>query len=560
MAGRRAPTFLIASTLVASVLSTSIFLGEAGFTYDGQMGPYILFPGIAVIGYVYGAIFFGTFLRRSKAPTVADFLGQRFNSFRVQQAAGITIILGLGGYLIIVTQGAAILLSQLTDLSYIQGILLAWFCYTAFTLYSGSQGVIITDTMMFTLFAIATIVFAFTISNNFGGIAQAIEQMAQLESKPGIASWHGIIGPGTEWPTATDYVIWSLAMDMSWAMVYAVGPWQAGRHLMARDEHVVIRSSIYACFAVIFMQMMIYALGGFINLARPDIAPSETVIIWAALNLVPDLLGAVLLAGIMAAALSSASTFLSLVGFSISNDVIKQKNALTLGYTRSIMLLTGLVVLAISLYTPPNVFWLMLFIGTVFASSWGPVGFLSIWSKKITADAAFWGIIAGTVFNVVPAWLEYIDAIALPSYANPVIIGAIASLATIGVISSRGQVTQEEKHYRQNLHKTPEIDRDLKKTRLTLLAPTLLVVYGCLMPVLLIVYYVFPYQTGAGLLASDGGIDWTSGEAILALCSALLYIPLGLFTARSVWRRYRPSQEMPKSSAHRNTENDAIPI
>jgi hypothetical protein len=40
VAGRRAPTILIVGTLVASVFSTSTFLGEAGFTYDGQMGPY----------------------------------------------------------------------------------------------------------------------------------------------------------------------------------------------------------------------------------------------------------------------------------------------------------------------------------------------------------------------------------------------------------------------------------------------------------------------------------------------------------------------------------------
>ena len=53
VAGRRAPTLLIVGTLVASVFSTSLFLGEAGFTYDGQLGPYILMPGIAVIGYVY---------------------------------------------------------------------------------------------------------------------------------------------------------------------------------------------------------------------------------------------------------------------------------------------------------------------------------------------------------------------------------------------------------------------------------------------------------------------------------------------------------------------------
>lgn len=125
VAGRRAPTLFIVGTLVASVFSSSIFLGEAGFTYAGQMGPYVLFPAIAVSGYVYGALFFGTYLRRSRAPTVADFFGKRFNSHRVQQAAGVTIIVGLGGYLLVVTQGAAILLSDLTDLTYFQSLLLA---------------------------------------------------------------------------------------------------------------------------------------------------------------------------------------------------------------------------------------------------------------------------------------------------------------------------------------------------------------------------------------------------------------------------------------------------
>ena len=105
VAGRRAPTLLILGTLVASVMSTSIFMGEAAFTYDGQFGAYLLFPGIAVTGYMLGALFFGVYLRRSRAPTVADFFGRRFHSRRLQQFAGFTIILGLGGYLLIVTQG-----------------------------------------------------------------------------------------------------------------------------------------------------------------------------------------------------------------------------------------------------------------------------------------------------------------------------------------------------------------------------------------------------------------------------------------------------------------------
>ena len=56
---------------------------------------------------------------------------------------------------------------------------------------------------------------------------------------------------------------------MSWGFVYAVGPWQSSRHLMARDEHTVIRGAIYACFAVALMQILIYGIGGLINIANP---------------------------------------------------------------------------------------------------------------------------------------------------------------------------------------------------------------------------------------------------------------------------------------------------
>ena len=553
VAGRRAPTLLIVGTLVASVLSTSTFMGEAGFTYDGQMGPYILFPGLAVIGYVYGALLFGTFLRRSRAVTVADFFGQRFNSHRVQQVAGVTIIIGLGGYLLVVTQGAAILLSDLTGLSYFQSIMLAWFSYTMFTMYAGSKGVILTDTLMFLLFTGATVVVVYIIVSDLGGVATAVGNLVSSGIKPDIASWHGVVGPGTEWPSGIDLLIWIVVIDISWGVVYAVGPWQASRHLMARDEHVVIRASIYTCFIVILMQYFIYGVGGLINLANPNIAPSETVMIWAAKNMVPEILGAILLAGIVAAALSSASTFLSLVGFSVSNDIVKRQQPLSLNTTRLLMLATGLIVLIASFFFPPNIFWLMLFIGTVFASSWGAVAFMSVWSKRITADAAFWGIVMGFVCNVIPAAMEYIGVITWPSYLNPVIIGVVASLLTIFIMSARGTVSRKEKLYRLRLHRTPDVDRDLIKTITTLIAPTCLVIYGAIMPVALIFYYVIPYQTAAGHLLVDGSIDWSRGEALLPFSTAVLHCTLGLVSAKVIWGRYGPNT---KTKPAINLENN----
>ena len=140
---------------------------------------------------------------------MADFFGQRFNSHRVQQAAGMTIIVGLGGYLLVVTQGAAILLSELTGLGYFEGIVLAWLSYTLFTMYSGSKGVIITDTLMFLLFCFATVFFVFYVVEGMGGVAKAVEDLTLIKSKPDITAWHGTVGAGTEWPTPSDYLIWT---------------------------------------------------------------------------------------------------------------------------------------------------------------------------------------------------------------------------------------------------------------------------------------------------------------------------------------------------------------
>ena len=550
VAGRRAPTLLILGTLVASVMSTAIFMGEAAFTYDGQFGAYLLFPGIAVTGYMLGAMFFGVYLRRSRAPTVADYFGHRFQSRRLQQFAGFTIILGLGGYLLIVTQGAALLLSDLTNLPFVTSLAIAWFSYTLFTMYAGSKGVIITDTLMFLLFMTATVIFVVYIVDGFGGLSAAVTDMARLESKPGIASWTGIIGEGTGWPTAWDYVKWAVVMDIAWALVYAVGPWQASRHLMARNEHVVLRAAILACFCVIILQMLVYSIGGFMNLARTDISPSETVLIWAAKSMVPEVLGAFLLAGIVAAALSSASTFLSLVGFSVSNDIGRKPLALTVNTTRKIMLMTSLIILICCYFFPPNIFWFMLFIGTVFASSWGPVGLMSIWSKRITKDAAFWGMVSGFFMNVIPATIDYLGIYHMPEY-YPAVIGTMVSIVVIFIVSARGKVSREERSYRMRLHQTPASEIDRKKTITTLLAPLGLIVYGCAMPFALLKFYVIPYQIGTGEILADGSVNWATAEAWITLTVFVLHVPLALMAMRVIWNRYSPQTKSNQKILHR---------
>jgi len=525
VAGRNAPTILIVGTLVASLLSTNAFLGETGFVYDGQAGPYLLWPGIAATFYIYGALFFGRYLRRSRALTVADFFGQRFNSQRVQTAAGLTIILGLGGYLLAVTQGAAYLLTQVVDIDFNVALVIAWVSYTAFTMYSGSKGVILTDTLMFLLFSSVALMALFYLIDNAGGMSQAVYDLAQLPDKPGLMSWAGTVGDDSPFSSGLHFAFWNVTLAVAWGFVYAVSPWQSSRYLIARDEHVVLRAAVIAAMCLALIEITLYFAGAVVNLTDSSIDPPHLVMIHAAKTILPSVLGAGLLAGIMAAALSSASTFLSLVGFSVSNDVFSHgavDEQKMLRISRWTMLGIGIVVLMLAFVTPVDLFWLTYFVGTLFASSWGAVAFMSIWSKRITADAAFWGIISGFLFNAGPKALATLGWITLPFWLDPILLGGVVSLVVVLVVSRVGVVSREEHVFRMRLHRTPESELDPQKSKFTRRIPAILVIYSLVFAAIFMAWYILPYQQATGtdaiaeiIVLSIGPFMWL-GTALFA--------------------------------------------
>jgi sodium/pantothenate symporter len=407
-------------------------------------------------------------------------------------------------------------------------------------MYSGSRGVILTDTLMFLLFTSVAMLALIFLIQDAGGWATSVRQLAVLPEKPDLMAWHGMVGSDTPFSSALHFALWNITLALAWGMVYAVSPWQSSRYLIARDEHVVVRAACIAAIFVTLMELTLYAAGAVINLSDPGIQPSELVIIYAAMNLLPELMGAMLLAGIMAAGLSSASTFLSLVGFSVSNDLFSHEAVdenRMLKLSRLAMLVVGVVTLLVAFYSPVDIFWLTYFVGTLFASSWGPVGLMSVWSKRITSEAAFWGIISGFVFNAGPKALEYLGWIELPIWLDPILLGGLVSLAVVLVLSWLGSVSRAEQVYRLRLHRIPEQEVSVSKSRLTLYAPLALAVYSVSMCMILITIYVRPYQEITGTLGATGGIDWLSGEALLVLASPVVVLP----TAFIAWRMIRKS-------------------
>lgn len=253
--------------------------------------------------------------------------------------------------------------------------------------------------------------------------------------------------------------------------------------------------------------------------------------IWAAMNLMPTVAGVVVMAGIAAAGLSSATTFLSLAAFSASHDVLPYAIAderKRLAISRWSMLGVGIAALALALVVPPNIFWITYFAGTVFASSWGPVAFMSVWSRRITEAGAFWGMIAGFAGNVVPKGLALVGLIDLPVWADPILIGALVGAIVTITVSRRGQVSEAERAYRAKLHELPADALDEAETKRTLRWPTALMVMGVLLAATMVIFYALPYRAAVG-----GGL----GELLLSLGCGLVLIACGWLVRWGLVRR-----------------------
>ena len=511
VAGRNAPTVLILGTLVASFMSTNAFIGEAGMSYQGHAPLVLIMTCFNCLGYIIGAVFFGRYLRRSKALTVPAFFRARFASRRIQMFAGISIVAGLSAYLLAVTWGMALIITEVTAFSEVAAILMVWASYTLFTLYSGSRGVILTDTVMFLLFSGIIVVTCFFIVDAAGGWFTAIESLATYQEKPGIIAWHGRIGPDVYWQTQWEALIWASILGVAWGIVVAVSPWQTSRYLMARSEHVVIRSACGALIAMLLLYLVTNFAAATVNLINPDITPADSTMIWVATNVLPTALGAILICGVLAAGLSSASTFLSLVGFSVSHDILGDgtdegataigENRPPLRAARIAMLAVGFSVIGLALTLPRNIYWLTHFAGPLFASSWGVVAFMSIWSKRITESGAFWGMVTGFGVNVGMNALSVTDLVEWPVVADPILVGVVSSYIAVRVASKRGDHSIAASAYRDALHHMPAQERDPLAIRQTLVWPKVMVAMGVLIAVAMTLFYALPY--GQAIAAAE---------------------------------------------------------
>lgn len=513
VAGRQAPVLLIAGSLIASYSSTGMFMGDAATCYDGAFVPIILFAGMQSAGYIFGAIFFGRYLRRSKSLTMPEFFGNRFDSPKLRTLSAVTAVITMSVYLLSVVQGVGTLMEIVTGVDYKICIVIVMIVFTFISVNSGSRGVLITDTLMATIFTVAMILGVVFISNGTGGWYTTIETLAANADTSTILSWAGRGGVlGDAYKGGIDNIAWGLIYGIVWMSVCMVGPWQASRYQMAKSEHVVIESAYWAAIGVFALEFLSGIAAVMVVRVKPDLISSHALI-WASMNLMPKFLGVILLTGILSAGISSATTFQSLVGASVSNDIMlafrnkanasaDEKKAMdkkAINFGRIAMIVVALVVTVIALINPPAIFIVMYLGGAMMASSWMPVAVGSIFGKRLTKTGAFCGMLCGFVGTFALKLITYFMGVSLPVYFDHSFVGIIINIIAMIIGSALTQVTDKEKYEREKMFIMPESEKNPQDVKKTLTFAKAGISVGAIAFVGMLVLWIIPYIKGLGM-------------------------------------------------------------
>ncbi len=500
VAGRKAPGILIVGSLIASFLSTGAFLGDTGEVYSGFFMGIVIVGILQASGYVYGANLFGKYIRRAEVNTVPEYFGKRFGSKRLRMLSSITLMFAVTAYMLSAMQGISTLMTSITGLDYKVCVIIAWLSFTIFTVYSGSKGVLITDTIMFMIFLVAALIGIPFIVHGAGGWAEAITSLAQSTTRPGIISWANNLD--YLYPSGGQNLIWAIVYGIVWAVVVMVSPWQTSRYLMAKDEHTVQRSAIWASMGVVTVTTALYFSAAFIYKINPDIEEASTSIIWGAMNLMPMIIGVLMLTGILSAGVSSASTFLSLIGSSLTNDILSARKTddvkQNLRISRIGMAIVSVVVLALAFFNPPQIFWIMYFGGTVIASSWGVVALMSVWSKKMSETAAFLGMLLGFLGCAIPKTYSALSGTTLPIYLDPFFIGVAMSIIGVVIGNCIKKANDDNILQYESLHVRPASEKDAVRDRKTFRLMYVYLAFGILLGIFFVVFYALPYMRAMG--------------------------------------------------------------
>ena len=415
LGGRKMGPIVTAMSAEASDMSSWLLMGLPGVAYlSGICDAAWTAIGLG-IGTWLNWFFVSKRLRRYSsnlgAITVPDFLSKRYHDKRniITGIAALIIIIFFVPYTASGFAACGKLFNSLFGVPYMTAMVVSALVIITYTILGGFRAVCTTDLLQSIVMSIALITIVVYGISSAGGIDAVAANASAL---PGYISLNATYDAANN--SSSPYGFLSIISTMAWGLGYFGMPHILVRFMSIEDENKLTLSRRIASIWVVFA-MAVAIFIGVIGLAMSksgamvSLADSETVIIAIANilsqhGLLTALLAGVILAGILAATMSTADSQLLAASSGFSENLLKDFFGVKISEKQSILVarITVVVISIISVFLArdPNssVFQIVSFAWAGFGGAFGAVILCSLFWKRTTLAGALAGIISGGAF------------------------------------------------------------------------------------------------------------------------------------------------------------------
>ena len=455
LGGRKLGPFVTAMSAEASDMSSWLLMGLPGVAY---------LSGLADAGWTAIGLVVGTYInwlivsRRIRvythnlhALTLPDFFSKRYGDDKniLTWVSAIIIVIFFIPYTASGFAACGKLFNTLFGVNYMVAMILSAAIIVLYCTLGGFLAVSTTDFIQSITMSIALVVVIVYGITSAGGVNAVIENAQALPGYLSMFQTH-VASTGESAP----YGALSIASMMAWGLGYFGMPHILLRFMAIEDENKLkLSRRIASVWVIISMGIALFIGVVGYSMSKASVIPmlegsnSETIIVQIAsvlsrYNVLTALIAGIILAGILAATMSTADSQLLAAASSISQNLLQDfgKKKIDTKTSVKIARITVIVISLISvvLASDPNssVFEIVSFAWAGFGAAFGPIVLCALFWKRSNKQGALCGMIAGGAMIFI--WKYGIAKLGgafaiyelLPAFLIALIVNVIVSLVT----------------------------------------------------------------------------------------------------------------------------------
>ncbi|MBR6680826.1 MAG: sodium/proline symporter PutP [Clostridia bacterium] len=463
LGGRSLGPWVTAMSAEASDMSGWLLMGLPGVAY---------WCGLADAAWTAIGLAIGTYLnwlivskrlrrysvRANNSITLPDFFSNRFREKNkvIMTLAALFILIFFTVYAASCFVTCGKLFSTLFGAPYIAMMILGAVFVLLYTLLGGFLAESASDFMQGIVMIIALVVIVVIGTVSAGGFGAVMDN---AQSIPGFFEFFGLASPELNeageqiviggkpiFGEASKYSLLQVCSMLAWGLGYFGMPQVLLRFMAIRHEDELKRSRRIAMIWVIISLAVAVFIGIMGRALYPDAfvtaSSAENIFIKISTNALPPILAGFVMAGILAATISSSDSYLLIAASAVAKNVYqgvvrkKATDKQVMWVTRITLLVIALVAIVIALDEDSVIFNVVSFAWAGFGATFGPLMLFSLFWKRINRAGAIAGMVSGAsmvfLWKLVISKLGGVFAIyeLLPAFIISSIFIVVVSLLT----------------------------------------------------------------------------------------------------------------------------------